>query len=204
MKSLIYGLVGLVVVAGSAIGGYLGIFNGQDNVYAIGDQVENFTLSNLDGQSVSLVNVAGSRGTILLFTSNSCPFVKLYDARIIQIQDVYGDMGYPVVLINPSDPTLKPEDGRDYLQQWVINQGFTGEYLLDPDGLYNRFGVTKTPEVVLLDREQKVRYRGAIDDSAVGSTNVSEKYLENAIRALEQNQPPSPSETRVMGCVIKS
>src|SRR5690606_22028731 len=104
MKSLIYGLVGLFVVAGSAIGGYLGIFNKQDNVYAIGDQVENFTLSNLDGQSVSLANVAGSRGTILLFTSNSCPFAKLYDARIIQIQDVYGDMGYPVVLINPSDP----------------------------------------------------------------------------------------------------
>ncbi|HLT92986.1 MAG TPA: hypothetical protein VKZ56_00420, partial [Membranihabitans sp.] len=70
--------------------------------------------------------------------------------------------------------------------------------------LYNRFGVTKTPEAVLLDREQKVRYRGAIDDSAVGSTNVSEKYLENAIRALEQNQSPSPAETRVMGCVIKS
>lgn len=204
MKSLVYGLVGLAVLVATAIGSFLGLNKTQDSTYSIGDTVENFTLQNLSGQSISLSNVAGAAGTIIIFTSNSCPFAKLYDERIVELQDVYGDMGYPVVLINPSDPLLKPEDSVTELQKWVAESRFGGTYLIDADGVYNRFGASKTPEVFLLDGQRKVRYRGAIDDSAVGSQNVSEKYLENAIRALENNSDPSPTETRVMGCVIKS
>lgn len=204
MKSLVYGLIALLVVIGTAIGGFLGFNKSQDDTYAIGDQVEEFTLQDLTGQTVSLSEIAGTSGSILIFTSNSCPFAKLYDDRIIQLQDVYGDMGYPVILINPSDPNLKPDDSRDQLQNWVSDHNFAGTYLVDPEGLYNQFGAVKTPEVFLLDAERKLRYRGAIDDSAVGAANVTEKYLENAIRALENNAAPDPSETRVMGCVIKS
>lgn len=204
MKSLVYGLIALLVVIGTAIGGFLGFNKSQDDTYAIGDQVEEFTLQDLTGQTVSLSEIAGTSGSILIFTSNSCPFAKLYDDRIIQLQDVYGDMGYPVILINPSDPNLKPDDSGDQLQNWVSDHNFAGTYLVDPEGLYNQFGAVKTPEVFLLDAERKLRYRGAIDDSAVGAANVTEKYLENAIRALENNAAPDPSETRVMGCVIKS
>lgn len=204
MKTLVYGIIGVLVVIGTAIGGFLGFDKKQDVPYAIGDQVEEFTLQDLAGQNVSLADVAGTSGTILIFTSNSCPFAKLYDDRIIQLQDVYGDMGYPLILINPIDPNLKPGDSRDELQKWVSDHNFVGTYLLDLEGLYMRFGAEKTPEVYLLDAERKLRYRGAIDDSAVGAANVSEKYLENAIRALENNEVPEPSQTRVMGCVIKS
>lgn len=204
MKSLGYGLIALLVVIGTTIGGFLGLNKSQDSAYALGDQVEEFTLENLAGQTVSLSEIAGASGSILIFTSNSCPFATLYDDRIVQLQDVYGDMGYPVILINPSDPNLKPEDSRDQLQTWVTDHNFAGTYLVDAEGLYNRFGAVKTPEVFLLDADRKLRYRGAIDDSAMGAANVSEKYLENAIRALENNAVPEPSETRVMGCVIKT
>lgn len=204
MKNLLYGLVGLLVLAGTAIGGFFGLNKKQDATYVIGDQVGNFSLPTVDGRTVSLSDVAGTSGTILIFTSNTCPFSKLYDGRILQLQDVYGDVGYPVVLINPSDPALKPGDHPDELKKWVSGNNFSSVYLVDNGEIYLQFGAVKTPEVFLLDGEKKLRYRGAIDNSAQGAENVSEKYLENAIRALQNNGDPDPTETRAMGCVIKA
>lgn len=204
MKNLIYGLVGLLVVAATAIGGFFGWNKQQDVRYSIGDQVENFTLPSINGSMISFSEVAGASGTIIIFTSNTCPFSKLYDDRILQLQDVYGDQGYPVVLINPIDPGLKPGDHPDELSKWVSEKDFSGVYLIDNDEVYLRFGAVKTPEVFLLDAEKKLRYRGAIDNSAQSVESVTENYLENAIRALQNQDDPAPTETRPLGCVIKA
>lgn len=204
MKNLLYALVGLIVLAGTAVGGFFGLKGSQDTAYAIGDQIENFSLQNVNGQMVSFTDVAGSSGSIIIFTSNSCPFSKLYEERIVQLEDVYGDLGYPVIIINPSNPDLKPDDHPDEIKKWLANSDFRGTYLIDHDEVYLRFGAMKTPEVFLLDGALKLRYRGAIDNSAQGAGNVTKKYLEDAIRSLENNEDPDPAETRAMGCVIKA
>jgi len=203
MKNLLYGLFGLVVVAATAIGGFLGLNGEEETAYGIGAQVEDFTLQTVDGQAISLSQIAGSSGTIVIFTSNSCPFSKLYEDRILQLQDVYGDMGYPVIIINPGNPEIKPDEHPDEIKKWITSSDYKGTYLIDNDQLYMRFGASKTPEAFLLDGDRNLRYRGAIDNSAQGAGEGTEKYLENAIRALQNNQDPAPTETRTMGCVIK-
>lgn len=203
MKNIVYGIIGLVVVAGTAVGGFLGWNDNQEESYVIGDKVEIFSMKDVDGKMTSLSDIAGSSGSIIVFTSNTCPYSKLYEERILQIQDVYGDAGYPVTIINPSDPDLKPGDQTSELTKWITANDYQGVYLIDDSGVYHRFGVEKTPEVFLLDKEMKLRYRGAIDNSAQGTESVTNKYLENAIQALKNNQDPEPTETRPIGCVIK-
>ncbi len=204
MKNLIYGLIGLLAIGGTAVGSFLGWNDDQESSYNIGDTVENFSLKSVNGQSVSFADIAGTSGSIIIFTCNTCPYAKLYEERILQIDDVYGDAGYPVILINPSDPDLKPGDQPAELTRWISTNNFNGAYLIDEDGLFHRFAALKTPEVFLLDKDKVLRYRGAIDNSAQGSESVTQKYLENAIRALENNEDPEPAETRPMGCVIKA
>src|SRR5690606_24909104 len=121
MKNLLYGLFGLVVVAATAIGGFLGLNGEEETAYGIGAQVEDFTLQNVDGQAISLSQIAGSSGTIVIFTSNSCPFSKLYEDRILQLQDVYADMGYPVIIINPGNPEIKPDEHPDEIKKWITS-----------------------------------------------------------------------------------
>jgi len=57
--------------------------------------------------------------------------------------------------------------------------------------------------VFLLDKDRKVRYIGAIDDSARDPEAVTKKYLENAIEALEKGENPDPDYTKAIGCSIK-
>ena len=204
MKNIIYTVLGLIVVVVTAVGGFLGWKGNKDATYSIGDKIENFSLSDVNGTQVSFAGIAGASGTIIIFTCNTCPYSKLYDERILQIEDVYRDAGYPVVIINPSDPVLKPGDQSSELIKWIDTHNFKGTYLIDNTRLHHRFGAEKTPEVFLLDKEMKLRYRGAIDNSAQGSQNVTKKYLENAIQALEKNQDPDPTVTKAVGCVIKS
>lgn len=196
--------MGLLAVGGTAVGGFLGWKGNQDSTYSIGDKIENFSLNDVNGNALSFSGIAGTSGTIIIFTCNTCPYSKLYDARILQIEDVYRDAGYPVVIINPSDPDLKSGDQASELIKWIDTHHFKGAYLIDNAGLHHRFGAEKTPEVFLLDKELKLRYRGAIDNSAQGVESVTKKYLENAIQALEKNQDPDPTVTRAVGCVIKS
>lgn len=204
MKNLIYGIVGLIALGGTAIVGLFDWNGDQDMNYEIGDKIEIFSLTDVNGQNVSLSDVAGSSGTVIVFSCNTCPYAKLYEERILQIEDVYGDAGYPVVMINPSDPDLKPGDKIEELKKWVAANEYGSFYLIDNIGLHHRFGAEKTPEVFLLDKDLILRYRGAIDDSAPGAGSITNKYLENAIQALENDQDPDPAKTRPVGCVIKS
>ncbi|MBY5959245.1 redoxin domain-containing protein [Membranicola marinus] len=203
MKNLIYGLIGLFALGGTAAAGVFLSDEIQDAEYKIGETIENFSLKNLNGEEVAFSESTGSLGTILIFTCNTCPYAKLYEERILQLHDVYNDVGYTVILINPSNPDLKPGDHPSELMKWVSQSGYSGLYLIDSIGLFRRFGARKTPEVFLMDKSNVLKYRGAIDNSAQGAESVTDKYLENAIRALQDGVDPEPVKTRPVGCVIK-
>jgi hypothetical protein len=49
-----------------------------------------------------------------------------------------------------------------------------------------------------------VKYIGAIDDNSEDASMVKEKYLENAIAAMEKGIEPTPSVTKAIGCSIKA
>ena len=70
--------------------------------------------------------------------------------------------------------------------------------------IYPQYGATKTPHVFLLDKNLVVKYIGAIDDNADDASAVKERYLENAIAALESGKDPSPALTKAIGCSIKA
>ncbi|MBT8233019.1 MAG: redoxin domain-containing protein, partial [Saprospiraceae bacterium] len=117
----------------------------------------------------------------------------------------YAPMGYPVVAINPNDPIAKPADSYEEMIVRANEKEFPFVYLFD-DGqhVYPQYGATKTPHVFLLDENMIVKYIGAIDDSPRDASLVQERYLENAIKALQEGKDPSPATTKAIGCSIKT
>jgi hypothetical protein len=49
-----------------------------------------------------------------------------------------------------------------------------------------------------------VKYIGAIDDNARNADEVDERFLANAINALEAGKNPDPAMTKAIGCSIKT
>jgi peroxiredoxin len=172
--------------------------------YGIGDVADDFSLRNIDGKEVSLGDYDDAKGFIVVFTCNHCPFAKMYEERLIQLNDKYAPDGYPVIAINPNDPEVQPQDSYELMIERAEEKGFTFPYLFD-DGqqVYPKFGATRTPHVFLLNSDLVVKYIGAIDDNHQDAEAVEVKYVENAIAALENGTDIDPETTKAIGCGIK-
>lgn len=172
--------------------------------YKPGDKATDFKLKSVDGKMYSMSDYKNAKGFIVVFTCNHCPFAVKYEDRIIDLAKKYEPKGYILLAINPNDPEAQPADSYDLMKVRAKEKGFTFPYLFD-DGqkVYPQYGATKTPHVFLLDKNLIVKYIGAIDDNVEDASAVKEKYLENAIAALDRNQTPSPETTKAIGCSIK-
>lgn len=172
--------------------------------YKLGEVAEDFNLKNVDGSMVSLASVGAKKGYIVTFTCNECPFSKLYEDRLIELHNKYAPQGYAVVAINSNSPKNEKES-YEAMQSRAEEKGFPFPYLVDEgQKVYPKFGAVRTPHVFLLDKALKVQYIGAIDDSAKSPEEVSVKYVENAIEALENGKKPNPNLTKAIGCPIKA
>lgn len=173
--------------------------------YKPGDKAEDFKLKSVDGKSYSMSDYKNAKGFIVMFTCNHCPFAIKYEDRIMALAKKYESKGYILLAINPNDPIAQPADSYELMKVRAKEKGFTFPYLFDEgQKVYPKYGATKTPHAYLLDKNLIVRYVGAIDDNVEEANDVKEKYLENAIAALENNKEPSPAVTKAIGCSIKT
>ncbi|MBA4135057.1 MAG: thioredoxin family protein [Flavobacterium sp.] len=177
----------------------------ESNGYQPGDKATDFKLKSVDGKMYSMADYKDAKGFIVVFTCNTCPFAIKYEDRINAIAKKYKSKGYVLLAINPNDPEAQPADTYELMQEKAKEKGFVFPYLVDEgQKIYPQYGATKTPHVFLLDKNLIVKYIGAIDDNTDDASAVKEKYLENAIRALDNGTDPSPALTKAIGCSIKT
>lgn len=172
--------------------------------YQPGDKATDFKLKSVDGKMYSMSDYKDAKGFIVVFTCNHCPFAVKYEDRVIELAKKYKSKGYVLLAINPNDPAAAPDDSFDKMKVRAKEKGFTFPYLFDEgQKIYPQYGATKTPHVFLLDKNLIVKYIGAIDDNVEDASAVKEKFLENAIAALEKGQEPEVPLTKAIGCSIK-
>ncbi|MFN3840023.1 MAG: thioredoxin family protein [Cyclobacteriaceae bacterium] len=175
--------------------------------YDIGDTVADFKLKNVDGKMVALSDYKNAKGVIVIFDCNTCPYSKAYNDRILALNKKYAGQGFPVVAIQPNDPTISPGDSFDEMKKLADKKGYDFPYLFDEAQVVAKaFGATNTPHVFLLKKEGnefKVAYIGAIDDNAKDASAVSKKYVEEAIEAVSNGKAIPTNKTKAIGCTIK-
>jgi peroxiredoxin len=171
----------------------------------IGDEAPDFSLRNIDGKTISLKDFQNAKGYIVVFTCNTCPYAVMYEDRLISLHNTYAPKGYPLIAIQPNDPSVKPGDSFEEMKVRAKDKGFEFPYLIDEgQKIYPQYGATRTPHVFLLDNTRKVKYIGAIDNNPQDAEAVTEPYLANAIAALEAGKEPDPAFTKAIGCSIKT
>ncbi|MFN7601671.1 MAG: thioredoxin family protein [Bacteroidota bacterium] len=174
------------------------------NGYDIGDTAADFKLKNVDGKVVSLADFKEAKGYIVIFDCNTCPYSKAYNDRIIALNDKFAAKGFPVIAINPNDPSKSGGDSFDEMAKLAKRKNYTFPYLVDEtQSVATAFGATNTPHVFVLDKALKVQYIGAIDDNARNEKSVSKRYVEDAVNALLSGKPVPVTKVKAIGCGIK-
>ncbi len=175
--------------------------------YKVGDVASDFNLKNIDDKMVSLASFKDAKGFIVVFTCNMCPYSVANEDRLNALDKKYSKKGYPVIAINPNDPEVSKGDSFNDMKIRSKEKGFTFPYLFDEgQKVYPMYGATKTPHVYILNKTAGkliVEYIGAIDDSSRDESNVSERFVEDAVDALLKGNKPAKKYTRAIGCSVK-
>ena len=161
-----------------------------------------------DNTEIALSNYSNKKGIVVIFTSNYCPFSKLYEARINDLANKYASQNIQMVLINSNSPDDNPAESIEEMAAKVQSSSFSFPYLSDKERrALDIFKASKTPEAFLLKPAANgfdVVYSGAIDDNPQVADQVREQYLAAAIDALLGSRVPSKPYVRPVGCIIKN
>jgi len=161
-------------------------------------------MAGVDGKTISIAEARGPKGTLVIFTCNSCPWVKAWESRIAELGNTYAKQGIGVITINPNDPSVKPEDDMPAMQERAKSLGLEFPYVMDASSDVARaFGATRTPEVFLFDAKGKLAYHGAVDDNAHKPAEVTTRWLSDALSATAGGKAVAVKETKSLGCTIK-
>ncbi len=169
----------------------------------LGTEAPPFDLPGVDGQQHRLDDYADAPVLALVQSCNHCPYVQAWEGRMMAIQRDYADRGFRLVAINSNDAESYPEDSFDEMKTRAERLGFNFDYLYDEEQSVARaLDAQRTPEVYLFDRDRRLVYHGAIDDSR-DEGDVRRHYLREAIEAALAGQEPPEAETPAVGCSVK-
>jgi len=166
--------------------------------------LKDLDLADISGKNMTLANAKGDAGTLVVFSCNTCPWVIRWEDRYVSLANTYAQKGIGMIAVNSNAARFGSEDSLEEMLEHAKNNGYNFPYAQDPESeLASAFGATKTPHIYLFDGDDKLVYRGAIDDNAKNAKKVDEPFLANAIDALLAGNPINPQTTKALGCSIK-
>lgn len=172
----------------------------------IGSTIPNPDLKMMDvsGKEVSLSDSKGDNGLLVIFSCNTCPYVKLSESRIKEMGSITKENKVGMIVINSNEAQRSEEDSFEAMKTYAKTQGYTFSYAVDKNSnLANAFGATRTPHCFLFDKTGKLVYRGAIDDNIKEPNDVKEHYLKDAVVAVATGKAIKTNSTKSVGCGIK-
>ncbi len=161
-------------------------------------------LFDTKGEYLSLNDVKGENGLLVIFSCNTCPWVIRWEDRYVTITEKYKNKGIGVIAINSNEDQFENKDSIEEMRKHARNNNYNFPYVQDfGSKMAYAFGATRTPHIFLFDKNNKLVYRGAIDDNAKSAKKVDEPFLSNAIEAIISGNPIQVSSTKALGCSIK-
>jgi len=170
----------------------------------LGSKAPDFTLLGVDGRRHTLAELAGEKGTVVMFLCNHCPYVKAILDRIIRDARELRDHGVACIAIMANDPAAYPEDSFENMQRIAREKDFPFAYLIDETQEVARaYGAVCTPDFFGFDRDLRLAYRGRLDASRQVAAPGARRELFEAMVAVARGEAPPEVQQPSIGCSIK-
>jgi peroxiredoxin len=161
--------------------------------------VKDFDLTTVGGDKASLATVVnGKKGTVVVFWSGICSHCVRYDEYLNSFTERHPQLGIIAVASRQGETLTQ-------LRTTAVRRNLTFPIAHDPDGqIAKQWSVRQTPRVFLIDANQLLLYRGAIDNFNFLGDVEYVAYLEPAIMEFMAGKPLSRIEVASFGCAIES
>lgn len=176
------------------------------NMLPLGTKAPNFNLPATNfNDFFSYETVKGEKGTLVIFICNHCPFVLHAIDEIVMIANDYRVQGIGIVAISSNDVVKYPQDSPDKMADFALENKIDFPYLYDEtQEVAKAYDAACTPDFYLFDTQDKLVYRGQLDDSRPGNgIPISGSDLRNAIDSIIYNRKMNPNQKPSIGCNIK-
>lgn len=176
---------------------------------ALGEPAPDFSLKDLDGKAVKLADFKG-KPVVLEWFNPECPYVKAAHTKGPLVDTARKQAGKGVVWlsINSGAPG-KQGTGVEKNKEAVKAFALGNPVLLDEAGTVGKaYGATNTPHVFVINKEGKLVYRGAADNSPDGEGKSPTdgklvNFVEAALEDLAAGRPVKTPESKAYGCSVK-
>lgn len=177
----------------------------ESTMLPLGTTAPDFSLPDTTGQTVSRDDFKDAPALLVIFMCNHCPFVKHVRTELAALAREYQAKGVAIVGISSNDVENYPADHPDRMKEEVAQIGYSFPYLYDESQeVAKAYRAACTPDFFLFDRDQKLIYRGQMDDSRPESDiPVTGQDLRAALDAILAGQPVPTEQRPSIGCNIK-
>jgi len=163
-----------------------------------------FSLLGADGKTYSLSDVAGPKGTLIVFMCNHCPYVRAVAGRLAEEAKALAALGIGVAGINANDPTSYPEDSYENMKAFAEEHGLGFPYLVDATQQTARaYGAVCTPDFFGFNADLELQYRGRLDESRTTPAPGARRDLYEAMKQIAETGKGPAEQIASMGCSIK-
>ena len=165
----------------------------------------NFDLKGVDGKYYKLKDCIGEKGTIIMFISNHCPYVKAIILNLVKDLKDLQKIGIQTVAIMSNDTKNYPEDSFKNMISFSKFNKFTFPYLFDEtQTVAKKFGAVCTPDFFGYNKDLKLQYRGRFRDlKELTPINSGKSDLRLAMEIILKTQKGPKKQIPSMGCNIK-
>jgi len=161
-------------------------------------------MKDVSGSLISLKEAATQHGLLVMFSCNTCPYVIKNQGRTKAVCNFAKEQGLGVIILNSNEGGRSNGESLAEMQAYARQQDYKWYYALDSDNvLADAFGANRTPECFLFNKDGKLVYHGAIDDSPADIGQVKRTHLKQAITEMLQGGDVSVKESRSVGCSIQ-
>ena len=177
------------------------------NMMPLGTIAPEFSLfDTISGEQLSLSSLQGSKGTLVLFICNHCPYVIHIKDQLIAIAQQYAEQGISTIAISANDVENYPQDAPDKMLELMVAWGNPfAAYLYDEtQEVAKAYLAACTPDIYLFDKGLACVYRGRLDAATPkNDVPLTGEDLRNALDALLAGKPVIEQQVPSIGCNIK-
>ena len=170
-----------------------------------GKKAEDFKLKSTNNEFLTLNDVKGDNGTLVMFICNHCPYVKVVISDIVNDCKLLQNLNVSSVAICSNDIINYPEDSFDKMIEFSNSNNFNFPYLHDEtQEIARKFDAVCTPDFFGYNKNLELQYRGRIrelKDLKPIRNGESELYL--AMKMIAETGRGPTDQIPSMGCNIK-
>ena len=170
-----------------------------------GEKAKDFNLKSTDIKQISLKDIRGENGTLIMFICNHCPYVKAIIRDLVDDAKFLEKMGIKSVAIMSNDVKNYPEDSFKNMISFSNSNDFTFPYLIDEtQDVAKKYGAVCTPDFFGYNKNLELQYRGRIRElKDLKPVRADDSDLRKAMKLVAETGNGPKNQIPSMGCNIK-